>query len=135
MKKLFCMLAVCVLMLGLSACGGKVSDVSIPAYESDIYTDAEIDEAIDAAMAYFKAEFSGCTLTEITYAGDEATQDHQDFAQLHNADEAIVLISSFDVDASGGDGSLNPNSTYEGWKWIMVRNNGGAWRHADHGYG
>jgi len=135
MKKLFCMLAVCVLMLGLSACGGNVGDVHIPPYESDIYTDTEIADAIDAAIAYFKAEFSGCTLTEITYAGDEASEDEREFAAWHNADEVIVLVSSFDVDASGGDGSLNPNSTYDGWKWIMVRNNGGAWRHADHGYG
>ena len=50
------------------------------------------------------------------------------------ADEVIVLISSFDVDSSGGDGSLNPNSTYTRWSWILVRNKNGKWKHVDHGY-
>ena len=43
-------------------------------------------------------------------------------------------VASFDVDSSGGDGSLNPNSTYSDWKWILVRTNGGHWQHVDHGY-
>ena len=60
--------------------------------------------------------------------------DHQDWADRNNADEVIVLLSSFDVDSSGGDGSLNPNSTYNDWKWILVRTNGGQWQHVDHGY-
>ena len=127
--------ALCAVVLLFSACGGNAGDVHIPPYESDIYTDAEIADAIDAAIAYFKAEFSGCTLTEITYIGDDKNEGFREFAQLYNADDVIVLTSSFDVDASGGDGSLNPNSTYDGWSWIMVRSNGGAWRHADHGYG
>lgn len=46
----------------------------------------------------------------------------------------LVLLSSFDVDASGGDGSLNPNSSYEGWAWILVRSKAGQWKHVDHGY-
>lgn len=48
--------------------------------------------------------------------------------------KSIALLSSFDVDSSGGDGSLNPNSTYNDWKWILVRTNGGQWQHVDHGY-
>ena len=57
------------------------------------------------------------------------------FLNQYGGDELIVLLSSFDVDASGGDGSLNPNETYSNWNWILVRDSGGQWRHADHGYG
>ena len=53
---------------------------------------------------------------------------------VYSADEVIVLVSSFDVGKSGGDGSLNPDSTYTKWKWILVRNKSGSWRHVDHGY-
>lgn len=67
-------------------------------------------------------------------AGDDSSKDHQDWAERNNADEVIVLLFSFDVDSSGGDGSLNPNSTYDDWKWILVRTNGGQWKHVDHGY-
>ena len=82
----------------------------------------------------FKSDWKGCTLTEIYYAGDDCTKDHKDWADRNNADEVIVLLSSFDVDSSGGDGSLNPNSTYSDWKWILVRTDGGKWQHVDHGY-
>lgn len=47
----------------------------------------------------------------------------------------MVLYSDFDVDGSGGDGSLNPNSTYTDWSWVLVRENGGAWKIATWGMG
>ena len=89
---------------------------------------------IDTIKKEFKSDWKGCTLTEIYYAGDDCTKDHKDWADRNNADEVIVLLSSFDVDSSGGDGSLNPNSTYSDWKWILVRTDGGKWQHVDHGY-
>ena len=72
--------------------------------------------------------------TEIYYAGMTVLKTIKIGADRNNADEVIVFISSFDVDSSGGDGSLNPNSTYNDWKWILVRTNGGQWQHVDHGY-
>ena len=47
----------------------------------------------------------------------------KEILQQYGGDEAIVLTSTFDVDGSGGDGSLNPNSTYKDWIWLLVRNN------------
>ena len=94
----------------------------------------DIAAAIDTIKKEFKSNWNGCTLTEIYYAGDDSSKDHQDWADRNNADEVIVLLSSFDIDSSGGDGSLNPNSTYNDWKWILVRTNGGQWQHVDHGY-
>ena len=58
----------------------------------------------------------------------------KEILQQYGADEAIVLTSTFDVDGSGGDGSLNPNSTYKDWIWLLVRNKQGEWKHVDHGY-
>lgn len=134
MKKIAISILSVILTIGLGACGGDISNVENTSYQSAMYEDSEIQSAIDVTTKYFKDNFSGCTLTEITYAGDEKTLDHTEWAERHNADEVIVLISSFDVDASGGDGSLNPNSTYENWMWILVRSNGGEWKHVDHGY-
>ena len=134
MKRLIAFVLVLICLLGLVACGGNVKDVKIADFTSEIYSDEEINSAIDIAIKYFKKEFSGCTLTEISYAGDEKIADYAEFAVSNAADEVIVLVSSFDVGASGGDGSLNPNDTYTNWKWILVRSNGGKWRHVDHGY-
>lgn len=134
MKKVTIIL-IFIFVVGVCACGrGNTAEVKIKPYESDLYETVDIGSAINVATQYFENNFSGCTLTEITYAGDEISQEYVDWAYSNNADEVIVLISSFDVDSSGGDGSLNPNSTYRNFNWILVRNNGGKWRHVNHGY-
>ena len=135
MRKTTILLLLLTALLTLCACGGDVSKVNISIPEkSDLYTTKEIEDAIDTAMDYFKKEFDGSTLTEIAYAGDERCNGYAEWAQRIGGDEVIVLVSSFEVDASGGDGSLNPNSTYTKWMWILAREEGGKWQHVDHGY-
>ena len=73
-------------------------------------------------------------LTKLSYPGDTYADEFDEWAEQYDADEAIVILSSFDVDSSGGDGSLNPDSTYDDWKWILIRNDSGNWEHVDHGY-
>ena len=135
MRKITILLSLFTLLLTLCACGGDISSVhiTIPS-NSAVYSTDEIKAAIDVAMDYFKKEFDGCTLTEITYAGDETSADFNEWAQRIDGDDVIVLISSFEVGDSGGDGSLNPNSTYTKWMWILARKEGGKWQHVDHGY-
>lgn len=134
MSKIIKRILLSICMFGLSACGGNVINVEILEYSSEIYSDTEINDAIDVAIDYFKKEFEGCTLTEITYIGDDKNNDYLEFAERNNSNEVMVLVSSFDVDSSGGDGSLNPNSTYTKWKWILVKDSNGKWVHVDHGY-
>ena len=134
MKKLIALMMALLCVMSLVGCGGDVKNVKITEYTSEKYSNDEIKDAIDVAIDYFTKEFEGCTLTEITYLGDDENDDWQEFADRNNATDVIVLVSSFDVDASGGDGSLNPNSTYTNWKWILVRTDGGKWKHVDHGY-
>ena len=134
MKKIVCIILCSLLVFSLSACGGDISRVNTHNVNSEIYSQEDINAAIDTIKKEFMMNWGGCTLTEIYYAGDDSSKDHQDWADSNNADEVIVLLSSFDVDSSGGDGSLNPNSTYSDWSWILVRTNGGKWQHVDHGY-
>lgn len=134
MKKVLSSVLLSVFVLSLVSCNDNSKNVKITDFKSEIYSDAEIESAIDIIVDYFNIFFEGCTLTEITYLGDDNLDDWQEFAERNSADDVIVLVSSFDVDSSGGDGSLNPNSTYTDWKWILVRTDGGEWRHVDHGY-
>lgn len=135
MKKILAVIVLFCMMLTLVACG-DVSDVEVIEWQpSEIYTDSEINSAISVVKTYFRTTFDGCTLTEISYPGDEASEEFKEWAEQYGADEAIVLYSSFDVGSSGGDGSFEPNSTYENWKWVLVRNEGGPWEHKTHGYG
>ena len=137
MKKILCILLCVILGSGISACGdngGNVDAVKIIEAESDQYSTDDINSAIDTIVKEFDDNWDGCTLTEIYYAGDEYSSNYQDWADRNDADEVIVLLSSFDVDSSGGDGSLNPDSTYDNWMWILVRNKDGEWKHVDHGF-
>lgn len=133
-KGIIFLVIIIIITSGLTACGGSVKDLKITKVESELYTNDEIDSAIETIVQEFKKDWKGCTLKEIYYAGDETSMNHQDWADRNNVDEAIVLLSSFDVDESGGDGSLNPNDTYDNWMWILVRNDNGKWKHVDHGY-
>lgn len=134
MKKCSAIVLCVFLVLCLCSCGGDVSKVKTHKVNSEIYSQEDIVSAIEVIKKDFKSEFSGCTLTEIHYAGDEVLKDYKDFAERNDADEVIVLLSSFDVDSFGGDGSLEPDSTYNDWNWILVRTHNGQWQQVDHGY-
>ena len=133
MKKIFMILYI-FFLITLSSCGGNVSDVQTHHVDSEIYSQEDILSAIDTIKKEFKSEWKGCTLTEIYYAGDELAEGYREYAYANGADEAIILLSSFDVDFTGGDGSLNANSTYDDWMWILIRSKDGEWIHTDHGY-
>ena len=134
MRKYICTIITVLLVFVLCSCGGKVDGTKTRDVASEIYTKEDITSAIDTIKREFKNNWNGCTLTEIYYAGDEYSEGYQDWADRNNADDVIVLLSSFKVDSSGGDGSLNPNSTYNNWEWILVRTSGEKWKHVDHGY-
>ena len=135
MKRMFSLL--CVICVIFSGCGrgGNASEVQIITGESELFTQDEIESAMETAMNYFRKEFDGCTMTKIEYDENKSREESVEWAQQYGAEEAIVLHSSFDVDASGGDGSLNPNSTYNNWQWILTRDVGGKWVLRTWGYG
>jgi len=133
MKKVF-VLAFAAALLLLCACGAK-SDVQYHIGKSELYMEEELKEAVQTAEDCFAENFKGCTLKEIAYDEDFSLQTAADWAEQYGAEEAVVLTSAFQTDSAGGDGSLEPNSTYEGWQWILVRSPGEAWTVKTWGYG
>ena len=50
-------------------------------------------------------------------------------------DNVIVLLSNFEVGDSGDNSVLNPNSTYENYQWVLIRDNKTSdWEIDDQGY-
>lgn len=131
MLALFCLF--CLLLAGCG--GGDASQVQLITGESQYYTEKEIEGAMEVAMNHFRKEFDGCTMTKIEYNEPQTHAAAMEWARTYGAEEGIVLYSSFDVDASGGDGSLYPNSTYSNWQWVLTRNKGGNWVLRTWGYG
>lgn len=135
LKKIICILCMFALLLTGCGRGGDASQVQVSTGESTIFTQREIEQAMEVAMNYFRKEFDGCTMTKIEYIEEKSCDAAAEWAQQYGAEEGIVLYSSFDVDASGGDGSLNPNSTYNNWRWVLTRDQGKDWVLRTWGYG
>ena len=133
MKKALLLPLCAALLLTLAACG-SVKNVRTEEVASELYSQKDIDSAIGVIKKEFVQNWDGCTLTEISYAGDEVSENHREWAERNDADEVIVLTSSFDVAEQGASPSLDPGNTYTRWMWILVRTDGGTWRHVDHGY-
>lgn len=135
MKKILTLTLAALLVLSLTGCGRISSSVEITCDTSQIYSTADIHDAMDVVKSYFCRRFDGCTMTAIGYIGDEKRQAMEEYAVQYGVEQAIVLVSDFQTGASGGDGSLNPGDTYRNYKWILLRDKDGSWSHADHGYG
>ena len=136
MKRYRLWIALAAVVLLLSGCfGGNVTAVNRVFGESQIYNKWEIGSAMNVVIRLFKNEFDGCTLTELKYDEEVSEKAGGAWAEHYGADQGIVLVSTFRVDDSGGDGSLNPNSTYKNYQWILTRSDGGAWVLRTWGYG
>jgi len=119
-------------MLTFSSCG-KTRAVERIAGESNIYSESEINSAMDSVVNKFKMNFHGCELLKLEYSDDYLAQA-KGWAEEYGYDEAIVLLSEFKTGDSN-DGSLGPNSVYSNYQWILVRNEGGKWKIKNWGYG
>lgn len=114
--------------------GGDISNVNRTVTASKVYSEQEINDAMDIVVECFQSDFEGCTLIDLWYEDSKSVPASDEWAQQYDSDESIVLLSNFDVDSSGGDGSLNPNDTYTNWQWILVRNKGSEWELKTWGY-
>lgn len=145
-KRILVLFICIVLILSLCACG-DVSRVQVIDVPSQLYTQEDIRAAIEVIKSDFAKDWDHCSLLSIQYAGDDLLlepyieSDSNEFkywTELFDADEAIILYSAFYVSPAAKydfENTLAVDTTYEHWKWILVRDKGGQWRHVDHGYG
>ena len=120
---------------------GKTDNVVVSIGATDKFSENELNDAVNCVEKSFKS-YKGCTLTKLWY--DEKKSDQFIEGYLKNGrgsvngvkpENVIVLLSNFDVDPSGGDGSLNPNSTYDNYNWILIRDSKtDNWKVDDRGY-
>ena len=110
-------------VLVLTGNKGNVSNVNRVVGYSALYGDNLINEACRVVEQKFADEFEGCTLTELRYDEEVENRFAEEIEKYHkeNNQELIVLLSTFNTDEKGGDGSFNPNDTYTNFQWHLVR--------------
>ncbi len=143
MKKIIIPLFLLLVLLSLTIYkhSDKTSQAPIIIGASSKFTQEELNSAVQSVKQRFK-DFEGCKLTKLWYDEEKSNRFIEGYLQHGKgstngvtASNVVVLLSDFDVDSSGGDGSLNPNSTYTDWKWILIRDDGDKpWRVDDWGY-
>ncbi len=86
--------------------------------------------------------FPACTLTKVWYSEEISNTFIEGYLLNRNgsingirSEDIIVLLSNFDVDGSGDNPVLNPNSTYSDFNWILTRDSKTSdWKIEDFGY-
>lgn len=142
MKKIWIALALTVTCaLCLTGCGspaeGGETDAQRVMESTALYDEDRIEAAFDAVEEVFAERFPGCTLTELRYDDEVEARFENEIAtyQDERGQELIILLSDFQTDENGGDGSLEPNSSYTDWQWYLVRDGDSAdWEVLDWGY-
>lgn len=129
--KRFLSLVLLILSLSLLLTGcGKVSGVEETIGPSAIYSEAEIQSAMDVVKQQFASGFDGCTLLELWYDEEVSLKQADEWAEQYGAKEAIVLLSNFYVTQNP---TFSSYSTMKNWSWILVRNYG-DWELKTSGY-
>ena len=110
-------------VLVLTGNRGNVSNVNRVVGYSALYGENSINEAFDVIEEKFAKDFEGCTLTELRYDKDVENRFAEEIEKYHkeNNQELIVVLSTFNTDEKGGDGSFNSNDTYDNWQWYLVK--------------
>lgn len=139
MKKII--ISVCIVLITISLVACKQNDnVVVDVGESTKFTDEEIKKAIDCVKNNF--DFPASTLTKVWYDEEKSNSSTKDYLEygrgLENGvipENVIVLLSNFDVDGSGNNPVLEPNSTYTDYNWILIRDSKTSdWKVDDWGY-
>lgn len=128
MKRVIFLFGFFLLSFLFAACkkSGEREDIIIEIGDSTNFTENEISEAIDIVIDNFS--FPAATLTRVWYDEEKSITLTESYLQHGlgsvngtGRENVIVLLSDFDIDSSGDNPVLNPNTTYTGYQWILIR--------------
>ena len=132
-------------VMGLGLCvymaGFLPRKVTIEYGESDIYTQADMDGAVERIEEKFDG-FTGCVLHSVEYGGDGAvTTDNLErmnsLGKAKGYDEEFTQVINFKSDFRAplfGNPVLNPGWDYKDYQWWLARSDGGEWVALTWGY-
>ena len=95
--------AILVILGALFIDRGNTKQVIEKIGDSDLFTAEEIESAMAAVKKEFRKSFRDCTLTKLWYDENVCKLELEDWKTQYQADDAIVLLSDFEVGRSTGD--------------------------------
>ncbi|MGL4741158.1 MAG: hypothetical protein ACRC41_10175 [Sarcina sp.] len=107
---------------------------------SQLFSQKEIQNAINCVIDNFDFPYS--KLTKVWYDEEKSKLLVDDYLKSKGDDtknikieDMIILLANFDVDPHDEPTSLEPNSTYKDYLWILIKNKGtNTWKIIDSGY-
>lgn len=139
-KMFFSICTLLVVVFSINLYKHLTDKVQVRIEKSNKFTEDEINAAIITVKKKFN--FKGCELTDVWYSEKEANVLTEAYLKNGRGSEndvkeknVIVLLSNFNVNSSGGDGSFEPNSTQSNWSWTLIRDHKkDKWRVDSWGY-
>lgn len=120
-KVVFVVLIFCIYCLVLVSCGGDSSKADIDLGNSELFAQEELEAAAACVKKEFRI-FGGCTMLNLRYDEEETKKAGNDWKKNFDQEGNIaIFVSDFETDSAGGDGSMEPNSTYPDWQWILLQ--------------
>lgn len=98
------------------------------------FSDDEIQNAIQTVKNYFKTDFKGCSLLDIWYSEPYQQTSSGYFKEQYQNDDVMMLMSEFYTEKSCRLSGFEKDSVYNGFNWILARNEKGEWEVRDYGY-
>ncbi|MCQ4725174.1 hypothetical protein NE664_00660 [Anaerotignum faecicola] len=141
MKKVFRLLLI-ICIFSLTGCTNKaISEVNIDYGTSSIYTEDEMNDAIELIKKEFNT-WDGCKLHSISYStDDECSESNIEWLnKIETANDnketftqCIMFTSNFHSPKEGG-GAWNADTEYTDWQWWLARSDNGQWKLITYGY-
>lgn len=117
---------------------GRVSDVKIDLGKSEIYSQEDLQDAVDVIISEIGGWSSVKEVYSVSYCGDESASSQLEYCKSLSEDreytKCVVFESSFRTTDSAGSDGFNENSLYDGWKWYLAKTDGGQWELVTWGY-
>ena len=106
---------------------------------SDVYTEAEMDAAVDAIMAESFWDEMHARVLDIHYIGDEQPENYLASVQGRFPDSGYTECAVFNTDfrsafLAKNAAPLAPREVYTDYQWVLARADGGSWEVVTSGY-
>lgn len=133
-KKIICLLVF--LISTITGCQDniKAPEVKIDYGTSSIYTEEDMDAAIEVIKEKFN-EFEGFEFHSISYTSDTESTGTKVNDKNDNTLQHIAFKSDFHSPKNGPVDGWNVDYEYTDWKWELIRNADGTWDLINWGFG